>query len=192
MSYCPNCGSFMDAAQQYCPNCGAKRPVAGTVPAEPPNPPAPAYAPPPYPPPPPPAQGRGVVAVVIVLIVVLVIAAIAFAALFLISPSEPQGDAVTIDSATVLDEPVGAEPEAGNRIINLRITMTNHGSSDLLLDRNDFELEVGGGERYPATDKVATTLPDTLGPGSTGTFTMAFEVPQDAEPRSVHFDGSFA
>jgi hypothetical protein len=45
---------------------------------------------------------------------------------------------------------------------------------------------------YAPTDKVSTTMPSTMSPNSSDTFTMAFEIPDTVDPQTVHFDGSFA
>jgi|GEM_PF-4197285 len=172
---------MMGDNQQFCSNCGTRSLAASTAGAPDRPPPPPVYPPPP--------RSSGVIVVVIVLVVVVAIGLVAAAALFLANPGIDMSGEVSIDSADVDDRPVDAEPEPGNRIINIVLTMTNHGSSEVPLEPSNFELEVAGGGIYPPTDKVDTTMPDALPPGGTETFNLAFEVPESAEPTTVRYTG---
>lgn len=183
----------MRGDEEVCANCGTRRGQT-TPPTTPAN--LPPYATN-YPTPP--RGNRGLILVVIVAAAVLIIGLIA-AVIILDNPDnspevlpDQPADGVTIDSVNIDDRPMaGVEPQPGNQVVRLSLTMTNHADRPVLMGVDDFQLETADGELYPSSPEASPEIPDTLAPGETATFSVGFEIPEDAQPDTVHFNGSYS
>jgi hypothetical protein len=133
------------------------------------------------------------VVLVVLVVVVVVIAGIYIAAT---AAREAARDITTASvNLTVLSSAAPNDyvfpPETGSKYVELTVIFVNKEDSSLSLSSFEFKIEVAGGARYASTWNVDDTVPASIAPGGSATFTIAFEIPSGAVPQKLIYDPLF-
>jgi len=177
---CNKCGREILDNASFCPHCGNKigaslgttiTPVVGSK-----------------------KDSNALLAFVVVVVVVVVIVAGLY--IVLTAARQVAKDIVTADvRITVLSKTSSVytyfSPDSGKEFVQLTVVFENNGDSSLSLASYEFEVEVVGGARYDSTWKVTDTVPASIAPGGSATFTMAFEIPDSAVPQNLVYQALF-
>ncbi len=82
-------------------------------------------------------------------------------------------------------------PEAESKYVQLTVAIVNKDDHSQLLSFLEFQLEVAGGARYDCTWGVDDTVPASIAPSRSATFTIAFEIPDSAIPLKLIYKPLF-
>jgi len=82
-------------------------------------------------------------------------------------------------------------PDTGSRYVQLTVVLLNKDDNSRSLSSFEFKLEVVGGARYSSTWNVDDTVPSSIAPSGSATFTIAFEIPNTATPQKLIYDSLF-
>lgn len=97
----------------------------------------------------------------------------------------------TITSVSVSDASSGniyITPDAGNKYVNVTLTLTNQMSSKLTLSPYYFTLETADGQTHDFTYDVNYVVPDGLQSGASSTIIVAFEISQSTTTTKLVYD----
>jgi len=135
---------------------------------------------------------------IVVLLVVLVVAVVVITGIYIAvtAAREAARDITTANvEITVLSSGAPNDylypPETGSKYVQLTVVFVNKDDNSLSLGSFEFELEVAGGARYDSTWSVDDTVPASIAPGGSATFTIAFEIPNTATPQKLIYKPLF-
>jgi hypothetical protein len=133
-----------------------------------------------------------------VVLVVLVVVVVVIAGIYILATAtrEAARDITTAKvEITVLSSSAPNDylypPETGSRYVQLTVAFLNKDDHSLSLSFVDFQLEVAGGGRYDSTWGVHDTVPASIAPSGSATFTIAFEIPGAAMPQKLIYKPLF-
>lgn len=133
------------------------------------------------------------VLLVVLVVVVVVIAGIYIAAIAIREAARDITNAkveITVLSSAAPNDCI-FPPETGSKYVQLTVVFVNKDDNSLSLSSFEFEIEVAGGARYDSTWNVEDTVPASIAPGGSATFTIAFEIPSTAVPQKLIYKSLF-
>jgi len=178
---CNKCGRDIPNDTSFCSHCGNKvGPSWGTTNA------------------PSAVESKKKTSEIVVLLVVLVVVVVVIAGMYIavIAGREAARDITTANvEITVLSSAAPDDylypPETGSKYVQLTVAFVNKDDHSLSLSFVEFQLEVVGGARYDVTWGVDDTVPASIAPGGSATFTIAFEIPNSAIPQKLIYKPLF-
>ena len=135
--------------------------------------------------------------VAVLLVVLVVVVVIAAGVYFAVAVAREAARDITTAKVeiTVLSSAAPNDylyfPDTGNRYVQLTVVFVNKDDSSISLSSFEFKIEVTGGARYDSTWAVDDTVPSSIGPGGSATFTIAFEIPETAVPAKLIYKPLF-
>ena len=173
---CPKCGRTNIENASFCSVCG--NPIGGSFPAagELKKPSTNSNS------------GLIIAVVVIIVVFIVVIGLAAFAAMRAVDEVVNQEATMSVVDATEIIHPFWTPP-SGHTFIQLELKMTNNKTSSKTLEPYYFEVVTNDGSSFDYTSRIAHTVPDSLSPGSTATFSITFAVPIGETPAKVTYQG---
>ena len=178
---CNKCGRDIPDDTSFCSHCGNKvGPSWGTT-----NPPRA-------------VESKKKTSEIAVVLVVLVVVVVVIAGIYIAVTAirEAARDITTANvEITVLSSSAPNDylypPETGSKYVQLTVAFVNKDDHSLSLSFVEFQLEVAGGARYDSTWGVDDTVPASIAPGGSATFTIAFEIPNSAIPQKLVYKPLF-
>jgi hypothetical protein len=118
----------------------------------------------------------GLIVAVVVIVVVAIVILGAIAAMTAVNDVTTTKAVISVVNAKEVVDPLFS-PSAGDRFVQLNVTMKNNERSTITLSPYEFKVQTTNGSSYGHTWLIDHTVPDALTAGSSATFSISFEVP---------------
>jgi len=131
-------------------------------------------------------SNTGLIVAIVVIVIVAIIIVGAIAAMTAVNDATTTKVSMNVANSREVVDPLFS-PSAGNRFVQLTVTMTNNERSTITLSPFEFHILAGDGSSYDYAMLIDNTVPSGLAAGSTATFSITFEVPTDKTPTKLTY-----